>query len=503
MWQLIGKIGRWVISNALVIAVVWIVVLGGVAAYLAGKAYFQGLPKERVAMLEELGVGQEQLQAAEKKLQSFTAAMKEKIAQADDGIQKADREIREQARSAVRLQRDIKRLEAAIQWLRRLLGLDTRERVELERRKQEMAESVLRKRAAEKLRNELIREKDLLKDDLDAGREEHELQTESARRAVDEREEELEELDGKLAQVAGAKHWIKEAFSYVGPALIVATLALFVLPLVIKLVLYYLWAPMAEIADPIQFEDGALEHVRVTPSEVAKEVRLDPGEYAVIKHRFYQASDDKVKMRTKFLFDWHYPFTSLACGLIEMTRVSNLDLEKARVFTLSSQDQAEVEIALVDIPEGASVICRPSYLAGSICRESSPLRIRSRWKIFSVHSWITLQFRFFQFHGPVRLALWAWRGVRAETLTQSDFKEGNRKRTNQDATIGFEPALGYASRRAETFWSFFRGLNPLFDDIFSGQGTFLCQQIARRARGNIIRRFWNSFWGIVSKVFGL
>lgn len=78
------------------------------------------------------------------------------------------------------------------------------------------------------------------------------------------------------------------------------------------------------------------------------------------------------------------------------------------------------------------------------------------------------------------------------------------RRTNQDSTIGFTPDLLYHSARAETFWAYYRGRNPLFDDLFRGvTGAFICQEISSRERGFTIRRFWSNFWGAVLKVFGL
>jgi len=77
------------------------------------------------------------------------------------------------------------------------------------------------------------------------------------------------------------------------------------------------------------------------------------------------------------------------------------------------------------------------------------------------------------------------------------------RRANQDATIGFTPNLEYRPARAETFWSYYRGMNPLFDDLFAGQGLFLCQQIAAEGDAKSARRFWSNVWGGALKVFGL
>jgi hypothetical protein len=69
--------------------------------------------------------------------------------------------------------------------------------------------------------------------------------------------------------------------------------------------------------------------------------------------------------------------------------------------------------------------------------------------------------------------------------------------------IGFTPSLEYSSVRAETFWSYFIGKNPLFDDAFTGNGTFLCQQIATKSRAGRIMRFWETLWNGVLKLLGI
>ena len=80
---------------------------------------------------------------------------------------------------------------------------------------------------------------------------------------------------------------------------------------------------------------------------------------------------------------------------------------------------------------------------------------------------------------------------------------GPARRANQDATIGFTPALEYRPVRAETFWAYFRNKNPLFDDLFAGPGLFLCQRTAAKGAANDARRFWAGVWGGVLRVFGV
>ena len=94
------------------------------------------------------------------------------------------------------------------------------------------------------------------------------------------------------------------------------------------------------------------------------------------------------------------------------------------------------------------------------------------------------------------------RGVRAERLLDREGQLRPARRTNQDATIGFTPNLEYRPVRAETFWSYYRGMNPLFDDVFAGRGLFVLQETSAEGAAARAGRFWSGIWNGVLKVFG-
>ena len=119
------------------------------------------------------------------------------------------------------------------------------------------------------------------------------------------------------------------------------------------------------------------------------------------------------------------------------------------------------------------MILRPSAIAGVVLPAGGATRIRRRWLFSRVQAWMTLQFRYFEFEGPQRVLLAGSRGVRVESLG-GDEGPGAR-RVNANTIIGFSPTLDYRPVRAETFWAYHRGQNPLFDELFSGHGIFLCQ----------------------------
>lgn len=276
-------------------------------------------------------------------------------------------------------------------------------------------------------------------------------------------------------------------------------------PPLLKVVLYYGVGRWLAHSRPILLRESMPVQPAVDASGVSLHAEVWPGEAAWIKEEFLQASDEGLARRTRFLFDWRIPFTSLACGLYELIELRHIEAGGPRVVTFSDQRNPHHELALVRVPEGASLVLRPSFLAGIVKPHDQPLVIRRHWRIFTWQAWLTWQFRFFEFHGPVKLAVVGSRGVRAERLggRPAAINESRARRTNQDATIGFSPNLRYRPVRAETFWAYFRGMNPLFDDLFEGEGVFLCQEIPTVGGAASAGRFWATLRDAVLRVFGL
>ena len=171
--------------------------------------------------------------------------------------------------------------------------------------------------------------------------------------------------------------------------------------------------------------------------------------------------------------------------------------------TLSSSEDPHTELSVIEVPGEASIILRPSFLVGVLTKDEEKVEIRRRWTLFRWQAWITLQFRFFEFVGPCRIVVAGSRGVRAEVLRDQDNGTRPARRTNQLATIGFTPNLDYLPVRAETFWGYYRGMNPLFDDLFAGDGLFVLQETARDSEQAGPRKFWSTIWNSILKVFGI
>ncbi len=314
----------------------------------------------------------------------------------------------------------------------------------------------------------------------------------------------LGRLDIRLQEVNTQRsrfvHYVQDLWARTRFWLLLALAVYFLGPSAGKLVLYYGVAPLITRGRPVRLVAEMPVLPEIAESRVALNLSLPPGTKLWLKERFLQTADEGLERKTRFLLDWRIPFTCLASGLIELVEMHQpAAAATPRQVTLSNEADPSVELALVTLPAGSALVLRPSYLIGVGAGAGERLVIRRRWQLFRWQSWITLQFRFFEFAGPCRLVVAGSRGVRAERLDDP----AAARRTNQDSTIGFTPNLDYLPARAETFWGYYRGMNPLFDDLFAGRGFFLCQQVSAAGDAARARKFWAGLWSGTLKAFGL
>ena len=311
------------------------------------------------------------------------------------------------------------------------------------------------------------------------------------------------EVENLEAGRSRARHYVILAWEKTKWYVLLALVSYFFGPTLWSLAMYYGLAPFMSRGRPIRLGPDPAALPDVGESHVSIEALLRPGELLRIKEKFLQASDEGIGKTTRFVLDWRIPLTSVACGLIELVEMRNYRPAGEFRVTLSNGEDPHIEMAQVNVPVGSSIVLRPSFLAGVIQREGERLEIRRHWRIFHWQAWVSGQFRFFEFVGPCRLIVSGSRGVRAERLADREGQSAPARRTNQDATIGFTPNLDYRPIRAETFWSYYRGMNPLFDDLFAGQGLFVLQETATVGAAAKAGRFWSGVWNGLLKVFGL
>lgn len=310
--------------------------------------------------------------------------------------------------------------------------------------------------------------------------------------ALDERQldQVLAPLEEQVAtaRAAVAGHWltrIAEPFKRVLP-LACAILAMAILGrAAIRAVFYFVLAPLVTRGPPLRLErpgdcpaDG--EGVEVlAPSAVSQTLRLRPDEELLVLPAYLQSAPVGAARSTRWLVKGR-PWASLTSGMALLTCVRSPSPEEAVV--LSASDDGLSEIALLRVPPGQALVIQPRALVGLVTRQGHPLDIAWRWRLASLHAWLTLQLRFFVVRGPVTLAVQGKRGVRVQPAqgTQS---------IRQTATLGFSTGVAYSTVRSEPFLPYLRGQAPLLNDRFGGAGVYLYDETpgAGRRQGRIGR----------------
>lgn len=267
----------------------------------------------------------------------------------------------------------------------------------------------------------------------------------------------------------------------------------------IKALFYYVLAPLATRCQPVRLlaapKDGA-PAPRATPSAVSQTVYLEPGQELLLLPDYLQSVSAAASKTTKWLFDWHAPWTSLIAGMVLLTRIRT---DAADAIVVSSNADPLSEVALIAIPAGAALVFQPRALVGVIQHAAAPLRMQRRWQLLSMHAWLTMQLRYLIFTGPVTLVVKGSRGVRVESAGA-----GRRSRLiSQAATLGFSAQLAYSTVRSATFIAYYTNRAALLDDRFEGDGVYVYAETARPATGGVAGRGMEGLVDAVLKVFGV
>ena len=393
-------------------------------------------------------------------------------------------QIEEKTRKLKQLDEERRELE---QWIEKIKNLFRKDEAEKERQRIEKQERELREEV-----RALASDRRQLK--IEGGESEEEMKKRELLR--DEKERQLREvqelrstfdhlMQHELRLLAIKAAWILAAIIFV--------------PLLWKLAAFYIIAPLAQGTKPILLgsEVPGSEEITVTSSHPAQRISLKSGEVLMTKVDYLQGSMGNFSKGTKWLIDWRYPFSSIAAGLYVLTKITN-NGEQPGQITLSTQQDATEELAIINIPEGKSMVFRPHYLVAVTHPLGRPPRIKSRWILSRLHAWVNLQFRYLIIEGPVNLVFSAQRGIQVESV----LAELPGRRVNSHLTAAFSPHLNYSPKRAETFVAYVWGKNALFDDFFQGSGVVIQQQVTGTKR-NPAARIWEGLFGAIGKVFGI
>jgi uncharacterized protein YlxW (UPF0749 family) len=302
------------------------------------------------------------------------------------------------------------------------------------------------------------------------------------------------------------------AWQLVGKGLILFAIFVIFGPFVGRVMQYYLLAPLMSMASPIQLAKGKeTGRLRFTEGGKATSISIHPQQSLHIHHEFLHGDsttpeagteEEKMIVQTRWILNRRYWFTCMAARLCGITEITNQSSSPLRVTLSQSKDPNE-EVSLLELPdENCSVIMLPSHLAGILCPSGQSPRLCSHWVWRHLHAWIAGRFRYIEIFGPATLVLHGTRGLKREEV--GDVAQGHpgHWKNNRNVTVAFSPHLLFASRRAETFFSYLRGANPLFDQRFQGCGMVVTQQ-ASPDRRNGLQRVFQGFWDGILRALGI
>jgi hypothetical protein len=274
-----------------------------------------------------------------------------------------------------------------------------------------------------------------------------------------------------------------------------------VTPVALKFFLYWVVAPFVGRVPPVIIlpNSSAPEIPFPIKSGVSVPVAILPGQELLVHPDFLQSSSNPAQKRTQFFLNPTLPFTSIASRLYLLTRIRP-EGEVPTNVVLSAQHDPLGEMGMIELPEGATMVIQPRSLAGVLKPVKGLTHISRHWRLRNLHSWLTLQLRFLVFHGPCKLILKGCRGVRAESP-----EVDNPRLINQSATLGFSANFDYSNTRCETFISYLRGKEDLFNDLFAGgPGIYVYEEMPDvRYKGGLTGRGLEGFLDSTLKVFGI
>ena len=274
-------------------------------------------------------------------------------------------------------------------------------------------------------------------------------------------------------------------------------LALILLPLVLKFILYYILAGNLGKSQPVKLTQAINQpdpDTMVGAQASKLEVEIHEDRPFTVKQGYLAAHDNQgCKKETKWIWSKKYWLLSLAAGLHNMTRVylgKDQSVPSKVIMTTEDPDSQIVEIKLENHP---GIVIRPSAVAGT----SGSIKLRSKWVLNNLNSLITGQIRYLIFHGTGSVYVEGFKGI------ESNQPGANNTSIDQDKLLGFDSRLLLKASRTETFWPYLRGREALVEYSFSGPYDMLYELGSLKKEKDGVTSFFNTMLSSIGKVFGL
>ncbi|PTY07246.1 hypothetical protein DB347_08030 [Opitutaceae bacterium EW11] len=237
-----------------------------------------------------------------------------------------------------------------------------------------------------------------------------------------------------------------------------------------RLTLYFGVAPFVQRGRPLRFAKEVPVFPQETASRGSFDVAVWPGERLRVKRKYLRSTDGGVEQGTRVLLDWWRPISSLLCGFVGLAELRNRQARGESEIGLAGREGDE--LAMLDVPDGSSLVVKPRFLVGVVQPADQSLVTRMRWPVWSRQAWVTGQIRFLEFFGPCRLIVAGTRGVRAEHMVPGEAGVIVPRRAERATLIGFTPNLELRLVRTQAFKSYLLGRKRLFEVLFTGPGLY-------------------------------
>lgn len=292
---------------------------------------------------------------------------------------------------------------------------------------------------------------------------------------------------------------LKEEINQVLPMAIMVLLGVIFTPIMIKLILYFMIAPLVSYLRAVKIDATPQQHRLITNtghiSQHSLTIQLLPEQELLLHPDYLQSFSQHAQKTTQWFLNASIPLTSWAAGLVTLVRLRSPQTETVQ---LASMYHPFEELLIIDLPENSGLVCKPRGLVGVIKNRHQAVHISKHWRLFSLHSWLTLQLRYLVFHGSCQLIIRGSGGVVLESAQHS-------RLIQQNATLGFSSDLAYSNYRCETFVSYYLGKDALFNDRFQGESGFYFyeQSPLHQATSTKGSKRVEGVWDAVLKVFGI
>jgi hypothetical protein len=299
---------------------------------------------------------------------------------------------------------------------------------------------------------------------------------------------------------------LHQAVMQVLPTALILLLSIIFIPILLKLFQYFIVAPLVSRLPPIRvFAQTQTPPPAITISSNSQQIghvsshsltlKLSSQQELLLHPDYLQSFSKHAQKTTQWFLNARIPFSSWAAGLVTLVRLHS---DQDETVQLAAMHNALEELVIINLPAGATLVCKPRCLAGVIKQREQAVKITRHWRLFNLHSWLTLQLRYLVFHGECQLIIKGHHGVILEHA-------GAARLIQQNATLGFSTDVAYSNYRCETFISYYLDKDSLFNDQFNGEsGIYFYEQAPHDSRkAALVGKAVGGVWDAVLKVFGI